>query len=191
MNAMNGVAHSLAQDGADWKSPPSKEDKRGYQVSNTRSGLSIGSGVDAVARFVGVLLVLGALIQWTVPRVDLSGNVVHNQIMLSIAFSVIGMAIYAYAIRGHRSEIVLDIRKGEITVNQLTRQDRVRSSTTVPLSRIKSIYVRRKAGIEDTATLQIRHKDSNSEICAIRGDYQELEDLHRQLCHDIRMVRPI
>lgn len=190
MNAMSSVAKTMARDDAEWEPMQAKTDKRGYQVSETSGEFKFGTGLDAVARFIGVLLVLGALIQWTIPRVDLSGNIVHNQIMLSIAFSIIGMAIYAYAIRGHRSEILLDMRKGEIIVNQLTRQDRVRSSTKVPLNRIKSIYVRRKGGTEATASLQIRHKDSNTEICAIRGHYEELEELHRQLCRDIRLVRP-
>lgn len=186
---MNAMASVIDKKQSGWRPGMPDTSKVGYRLNEEGSGFRLQASIDSLVRLVGILLILGALIQWTIPRVNLTGNIVHNQIMLSIAFSIIGMAIYAYSIRGHRSEIVLDTNKGEIVINQLTRQNRVRASKHIPLRRIKSIYVRRKQGTEFNAALHIRHMDSPTEICAIRGQHDELEYMHRELCRDIRMVR--
>ena len=99
------------------------------------------------------------------------------------------MAVYSFATRGHRSEIRFDPRKNELVVSALNRQDRHKAVRRVPLSQVKSIYVRRTDMPHGMAALRIRFFNNPNELTAIRGTDTEIEMLHGLLCRDIRMAR--
>ena len=98
--------------------------------------------------------------------------------------------MYSFATRGHRNEIWLDPVKHELRIAALNRRDENRNVTRVPLAKVKSLYVKRPKTRGEPASLQIRMRDSAAEICALRGDEEEMETFHRFLCRDIRMTRP-
>ncbi|WP_127114585.1 hypothetical protein [Shimia sediminis] len=144
---------------------------------------------EAVIRFIGIAIVLGAFVQWLTPNSSFVGDANLAKTGLSIAFSTIGIAIYTHAMRGHRIEVAFNPRKMEINIAKLDRRDGVRSKRTIPLRNIKSIYVHKGEGIGTPSKMRIKLYDSPSEITAVRGAYEEIELAHRQLCRSIRIAQ--
>ncbi|SFL30542.1 hypothetical protein [Shimia haliotis] len=186
MNAMN----RLGTLGADnWHSLNAEPVEAGYSFKETKGRFRHSDRNEMLLRFVGLTLVMGALVQWALPNVTVVGDESTSKALISISCSIIGMATYHFAVRGHRSEIHFDPSKGEIIVSALSRQDRQKGAQRIHLSRVKSIYVRRSDMPAGQAALRIRLKDRSNEITAIRGDHDEIELAHGLLCRDIRMAK--
>lgn len=159
----------------------SVREKDGYFRHTTRS--------EAVIRFVGIVIILGAFIQWLTPDTNLSGNAQITKLGLSIAFSVIGIGLYTNAVRGYRIELTLDPKKQEIIIARLDRREGVRSKRHIRLRNIKSIYVLKSESLGSPSKMRVRLFDSPTEVTAIRGTYEEIELAHRQLCRSIRQAQ--
>ena len=144
---------------------------------------------EAVIRFIGIAIVLGAFVQWLTPNANYVGDPQLTKIGLSIAFSTIGLAVYSYAMRGHRIEVAFDPDAMEITIANLDRRDGVRSKKSIPLRNIKSIYVLKGDGPGAPSKMRIKLYDSPAEVTAVRGPYEEIELAHRQLCRSIRIAQ--
>lgn len=186
MNAMT----RLGTLGADnWYSLNAEPADAGYSFKEAKGTFRHSNRNEMLLRFVGLTLVMGALVQWALPNASFAGDAGTTKALLSISCSLIGMAVYHFAVRGHRSEIRFDALKGEIIVSALSRQDRQKGAQRIHLSRVKSIYVRRSNMPEGQAALRIRLNDRNNEITAIRGDHNEIELAHGLLCRDIRMAK--
>lgn len=148
------------------------------------------SQTEAVVRFVGIVVILGAFIQWLTPDTSIAGMNPHlTKMGLSIAFSLVGIAIYTNAMRGHRSEVSFDPVRQDICIAHLDRRDGVRSSRRIPLRNIKSIYVLKSEAPGVPSKMRIKLFDSPTEITAVRGPYAEIEMAHRELCHNIRLIQ--
>lgn len=145
---------------------------------------------EAVIRFVGIVVILGAFVQWVTPDANFAGADPHlTKLGLSIAFSLIGIAIYTFATRGHRSEISFDPVRQDICIAHLDRRGGVRSSRRVALHNIKSIYVMKSEKAGTPSKMRIKLVNDPSEITAVRGRYDEIELAHRQLCRNIRLTQ--
>ncbi|MGR3713326.1 MAG: hypothetical protein ACU0A6_09420 [Shimia sp.] len=186
MNAMTRLGTLGAES---WDTLVAAPDGAGYSFSETPSRFRHSDRNEMVLRFVGLMLVMGALVQWSVPNARFAGDAMTTKALLSVSFSIVGLAIYHFAVRGQRSEIKFDPRKNEIVVSALNRQDRHKSLRRIHLSKVKSIYVRRSDMPAGQAALRIRLLDNSREITAIRGDHGEIELAHGLLCRDIRMAK--
>ncbi|WP_197917516.1 hypothetical protein [Thiosulfatihalobacter marinus] len=186
---MNALVRFGAVGAENWNSLVAQPAETGYAVSETTGKFRHTSRNEAILRFVGIVIVLGALIQWSFPNASFAGDPMTTKIMMSVASALIGMAVYSFATRGHRSEIRFDPRKNELVVSALNRQDRHKAVRRVPLSQVKSIYVRRTDMPHGMAALRIRFFNNPNELTAIRGTDTEIEMLHGLLCRDIRMAR--
>lgn len=145
---------------------------------------------EAVIRFVGIVIILGAFIQWMMPNANFAGsNPEATKLGLSIAFSLIGIAIYTFATRGHQSEISLDPVRQDICITQMDRRGGVRSNRRIPLRTIKSIYVMKSQAAGAPSKMRIKLTNSPNEITAVRGKYEDIELAHRQLCRNIRLTQ--
>lgn len=186
MNAMT----RLGTLGADsWNTLNAAPVDSGYSFSETNGRFQHSGRSETILRFVGLTFVMGALVQWALPNISFAGGADSTKALLSIAFSLVGMAIYHFGVRGHRSEIRFDPAKGEVVVSALNRQDRQKAVRRIHLSKVKSIYVRRSDMPAGQAALRIRLNGSAAEITAIRGDHDEIELAHGLLCRDIRMAK--
>ncbi|MGX9351410.1 hypothetical protein ACS3QZ_09410 [Shimia sp. W99] len=188
---MNALVRFGAVGAENWHSLRAEAADGGYAVSESDGKFRHTSRNEAILRFFGILIVLGALVQWTFPDANFAGDPVTSKALLSIAFALVGLAVYSFATRGHRSEIRFDPRKNELVVSALNRQDRHKAVKRVPLRNVKSIYVRRSDMPPGMAALRIRFNNSPNEITAIRGTDTEIEMLHSLLCRDIRMARKL
>ena len=145
---------------------------------------------EAVIRFVGIVVIFGAFVQWLTPDANFAGADPHlTKIGLSIAFSLVGIAIYTFATRGHRSEISFDPVRQDICIAHLDRRGGVRSSRRIALHNIKSIYVMKSEKAGTPSKMRIKLANDPSEITAVRGAYDEIELAHRQLCRNIRLTQ--
>ncbi|SHJ59765.1 hypothetical protein SAMN05444000_110134 [Shimia gijangensis] len=145
---------------------------------------------EMVIRFVGIVVIFGAFVQWLTPDANFSGTDPHlTKLGLSIACSLIGIALYTFATRGHRSEITFDPVRQDICIAHLDRQGGVRSNRRIALHNIKSIYVMKSEVAGSPSKMRIKLLDSPTEITAVRGRYEEIELAHRQLCRNIRLTQ--
>ncbi len=185
MNAMTRLG-TLGTD--TWHSLNAEPVDAGYSFKETKGSFRHSGRNEMLLRFVGLTLVMAALVQWALPSASFVGDANTSKALLSISSSIIGMAAYHFAVRGHRSEIRFDPAKGEIIVSALSRQDRQKGKQRIHLSSVKSIYVRRSDMPAGQAALRIRLNDRSNEVTAIRGDHNEIELAHGLLCRDIRMA---
>lgn len=186
MNAMT----RLGTLGADsWDTLVAAPDGAGYSFSEIPGRFRHSNRNEMILRFIGLMLVMGALVQWSLPNARFAGDAMTTKALLSISFSIVGLAVYHFAVRGQRSEIRFDPRKGEIILSALNRQDHHKGVRRIHLSKVKSIYVRRSDMPEGQAALRIRLINNSREITAIRGDHGEIELAHGLLCRDIRMAK--
>ncbi|PSL22234.1 hypothetical protein [Shimia abyssi] len=186
---MNALVRFGAVGAENWNSLIAAPAEGGYAVSETTGKFRHTSRNEAILRFFGIVTVLGALVQWTFPDTNFAGDPAVSKGLLSITFALVGLAVYSFAIRGHRSEIRFDPRKNELVVCALNRQDRTKARKRIPLRNVKSIYVRRSDMPVGMAALRIRFMNTPNELTAIRGTDTEIEMLHSLLCRDIRMAR--
>ncbi|MEP2533708.1 hypothetical protein [Shimia sp.] len=186
---MNALTRYGAVGAEGWNSLVAETAENGYAVSESSGKFRHTSRTEAILRFFGILIVLGSLVQWSFPDANFAGDPMISKLLLSVACAVTGLAVYSFAIRGHRSEIRFDPRKNELIVSALNRQDRHKAVRRVPLRNIKSIYVRRSDMPPGMAALRIRFNNNPNELTAIRGTDSEIEMLHSLLCRDIRMAR--
>ncbi len=186
---MNALVRLGTVGAENWDTLAAAPSGNGYLVSETDGNFHHTGRNEAVLRFIGITIVFGSLIQWTLPDVNFVGDASTTKALMSIACALIGMAIYRFAIKGHRSQISYDPKKGELLVSALNRQDRQKGIRRIPLSRVKSIYVRRSDMPQGMAALRIRLQGNTSEITALRGRASEIEVLHGLLCRDIRTAK--
>lgn len=145
---------------------------------------------EAVIRFFGIVIILGAFVQWLTPNANFAGADPHlTKLGLSIAFSLIGIAVYTFATRGHKSEIAFDPLRQEICISHLDRRGGVRATRLIPLHNIKSIYVMKSDSPGAPSKMRVKLIDSAEEITAVRGRHEEIELAHRQLCRNIRLTQ--
>ncbi|MEQ9695274.1 hypothetical protein [Shimia sp. SDUM112013] len=144
---------------------------------------------EAIVRFVGIVIILGAFIQHLVPNASFAGNPTVTKALLSVAFSCIGLAVYSFAMRGHRSEVMFDPMRQDLCISKLDRRGNLRSSRRIPLRHIKSLYVKKAETPGTPSRLRVKLAGTSDEITALRGPYAEIEMMHRQLCRNIRIAQ--
>ncbi len=160
-----------------------------FSMRETKGYFKHTSHSEAVIRFVGIVIVLGAFVQWLTPDASFAGNAHMTKLGLSVAFSTIGIALYTYAMRGYRIAVAFDPAKQQICISRLDRRDGVRSVRRIPLRNIKSIYVRKSETPGTPSKMRIKLYDAAGEVTAVRGTYEEIELAHRQLCRNIRLAQ--
>jgi hypothetical protein len=158
-----------------------------YKARETEGYFRTTTQSEAVLRFLGIVIVLCAFIQWLLPQSG-SAEMMMTKVGLAVAFSIIGLAAYTFTMRGHRYEIELDPKAYNLTLSRLDRRDNVRKSTKIHLDNIKSIYVLKGDGIGIPSKMRIRLCDQDEEITALRGRYEDIELMHRALCRSIRLL---
>ncbi len=186
MNALSRV-DSTGMDS--WDTLSAQRTGADFCVSETSGDFRHSSLTEDALRFFGIILVLGALVQWSFPNASFAGDPLASKSLLSVAFAVVGMAAYRFAIRGHRSEMRLDRKKKELILSALNRRDLKKGTRRIALRDIKSIYVGRTDMPMGKAALRVRLKTHSKEVIALRGDLDEVQSAHALLCRDIRAVQ--
>ena len=172
----------------DWGTLSDQAADIGCRGRETRGSFRHNALAEDIMKFLGIGIILFALGQWVSPdfsEVDPAGV---TQTLLSIAFSLIGLAVYVFATRGSRNEIAIDYSTGEVCIARLDRQDRVRGIRRIPASQIKSLYVCRSETPGEPAKLRIRLFGTNSEVTALRGEVADIEILHHRLCRALQVL---
>lgn len=158
-----------------------------YRARETEGYFRTSTQSEAILRFIGIVILLGALIQWLLPQSE-TPEMMMTKVGLAVAFSVIGLAVYTYSMRGSRYEIELDPTAKTLSLSRLDRRNNVRSAKNFSLSDIKSIYVQKGDSIGAPSKMRLRLRDQDKEITALRGNYNDVELMHRALCRSIRLL---
>lgn len=160
-----------------------------FSIRESKGYFRHSSRNEAVIRFVGTVIILGGFVQWLAPEGFIPNFWPMPKLGLGVAFSIVGIALYTFAMRGHRIEVAFDPVRRKISVRRLDRRDGVRSSQDVALRNIKSIYVLKASTPGAPSKMRLKLYDSPAEITILRGTYQDVELAHRQLCQSIRLAQ--
>lgn len=174
-----------------WRTISVSKTQRGYAVYETPDRFWRERLAEAVLRIVGVSLILVGYIQWFLPDTVLSGNPVLERMALSGLFMGTGITLYLFASRGFRKEVHFEVVARQISIGRLNTKDRCLISRQIPMDRIESLFVVRAGPDHPLATLNVRMKGFPRTYCVMRGAQSEIEELHRQLCRDIKLTLSI
>ncbi|MBR9843281.1 MAG: hypothetical protein GYB25_08980 [Rhodobacteraceae bacterium] len=184
---MNTAVRDLAVGPSKNRSIKASRRAENYRARETEGYFRTSTQGEAILRFIGIVILLGAFIQWLLPQNE-SAEMMMTKVGLAVAFSVIGLAVYTYSMRGSRYEIELDPIARTLSLSRLDRRDNVRSAKRFPLHDIKSIYVHKGDSIGAPSKMRIRLRNRDAEITALRGNYSDVELMHRALCRSIRIL---
>ncbi|MCW8842136.1 MAG: hypothetical protein OQK00_01840 [Rhodobacteraceae bacterium] len=184
---MNAAISDLSIGPPKKRSIKASRSKQSYRARETEGYFRTTTQSEAVLRFIGIVVVLGAFIQWLLPQ-DNTIEMMMTKVGLAVAFSIIGLAFFTATMRGNRYEIALDPTSKTLTLSRLDRRDNVRKIRRIKLSDIKSIYVLKSDAIGTPSKMRIRLKARDEEITALRGQYDDIELMHRALCRSIRLL---
>lgn len=185
--------HALGQlgtiDDYHWDTLQPRPSNTGYCIRETDGEFRHSSIKETLLRFIGALFVLSSLVQWTFPDANFVGDPMMSKSLLSIAFALIGMAAYRFAMKGHRAEIRFEAKSRTLVLCALSRRDQQKGARKLPLRDITSIYVRRTDVATGKAALRIRLNSGGAELTALRGNLTEVEAVHALLCSKIRKAQ--
>lgn len=159
-----------------------------YHARETNGYFHTTPQTEAVLRFIAVVILSGAFIQWLMPHGE-SLEMTMTKVGMAVAFSITGLALYTFTMRGHRYELTLDPATRKLNLSCLDRRDNLRKSRSFNINEIKSIYVHKGDGVGTPAQMRIRLYRHNEEITALRGSYEDVELMHRALCRSIRLLK--
>ncbi|WP_372885142.1 hypothetical protein [Shimia sp.] len=160
-----------------------------FSIRESKGYFRHSSRNEAIIRFVGTVIILGGFVQWLTPEGFIPNFWPMPKLGLGVAFSIVGIAIYTFAMRGYRIEMAFDPVRRKISVRRLDRRDGVRSTEDIALRNIKSIYVLKASTPGSPSKMRLKLYDRPEEVTILRGTYQDVELAHRQLCHNIKLAQ--
>ncbi len=179
MNAQVGFDGAHAHS---WNSVCISNMPLGYEISETPDRFAAEHLTELVIRSVGIVLVIAAYGQL------LLALPLMTKIFLLVAYSATGLGLYAFATRGFRKAVKVNLATMELKSTKLNGNGATRIEIVVPFADIESIYVRRPAERGGQARLELRKRGIPSSICLLRGREGEVAALHQRLCRDLRMA---
>lgn len=185
MNAQVGFDKSKAER---WHSVRMSQTINGYTVSETPDRFAHEALTELVCRSVGIVLVIAAYAQLLLPSPILLGDPAMTKALLLIAFSATGLGVYAFATRGFRKQLKVDLTARRLSVSKLNGHGSTRISIEVPFGDVESLYVQRPDERGGQAILFARKSGIPSTVCLLRGRENEIAALHGRLCRELRFA---
>lgn len=133
-------------------------------------------------RVFGILMIAAAFLLWIL----MSGqSVIEIGVSTGVMVAVLaatGLVIFAYGTRGFRRQMRFDRKRGTLSMTKVNINEQTRVERSIPVERIESMFIHRQAKNAATASLFVRIRGVFSPVCALSGDSDEIEALHRGLC---------
>ena len=161
----------------------------GYVIREPQSGFDSTDLMEAVMRFLGIVLVFAAGAQWMLPGALFTGDVIAMKIMLTFFFTACGAALYWYGGRSFRVEVQIDTTRREIRIAGRNSRDYTRLHKRIPMAEVDSTFVKRSGDAEGSAHLLVRLAGEPDPLHLATGKERELRTLHSRLRHDLQPVR--
>jgi hypothetical protein len=142
--------------------------------------------------FIVVILLFGSILLFVLP--ELLFFVTHPGVSLSASLVGIAVVVYALATRGFKPQVGFDKAKKHIWVCKLNSSGQARIVTYFPIDDVSSVFVKRPEFPSREALLLARVKGRSRSVTLLRGDIDDIEAAHHELCNVIRSVdkvRPV
>ncbi len=158
----------------------------GYSVYEAEDRFWTERMAEAVLRIAGVLLILFGYVQWFIPASFLQGDPVLARMALSVLFMGTGVGLYLFASRGFRKVLHVDLANRSLGIARVNARHRSLLRRDMPMADIESIFVKRAEDRHELARLDVRSKSAPWTSTVLKGAQEELDDLHRLICQDVR-----
>ncbi len=149
-------------------------------VRNTNWGFSISevSGhaglIEVLAKAFGVAMAPTGALLILLPGVGSRIQGVPIQLGITLAFFLVGLAVFAYAVRGFRTELQVDTARGQFRLGTVNQRNLFAVRNTYPTSEIESVFLARAKDGRNTAQLFLRIKPTSEKVYVLTGSEQEL-----------------
>jgi len=183
---MSTSAAQAPENAKDWRSLSLSDFAAGYAVNEAASRFSQERLAEHALRLAGVFTMLAGIIHWFLPKVTLGGSSVQMRLLLTVLFVATGVTLYAFASRGFRRMLHIDLGQRQVTAARMNSSNQSRRRRDFPMQDVTSIYVRRSGTRQGQATLNIRLKSQSRDIELLAGEQAEVETLHERLCQDLQ-----
>jgi hypothetical protein len=164
-----------------------RETGTGLRVTEAGDRFAVERWTERAVRCVAGGAVLGAYVQWFLPASLFPGDPVMAKGMLSALFAAVGVALWLFADRGFRNELLVDRARGELVHLRRNAAGRGRIKARLPLAGVESAFVHRTGDGSGMATLRLRLMGGGPPVVLLRGDLSELEAAHRTICRELRL----
>lgn len=162
-----------------------RETSWGYIIREDLDRFARETVVEAMGRFLGLVLVLSAYGQWLLPAALYSGNVLWAKAGVSFVLGLIGALVYWIASRGLHVEVQVDLTRRELRVVNRNSRNQTRVRRRVSMRNIESAFLRRATTRDVPAHLFLRLR-GGQELHVATGSEKMLTAIHRRLGRDIR-----
>jgi len=137
----------------------------------------------ALCAVVGVGL-LGFYLLFALPRIALFSD--NFGVSLSAVMVGISLSLYAFATRGFKPQVGFDKVKKQFWICKLNARNHARIVTYFPRADIQSFFIRRPETPGKDATLCARIHGKSGPVTLLRGNMDDIEEAHRELCEQMR-----
>ncbi len=143
---------------------------------------------EKVSRTIAALIVYGSFLPWVLFLGPQSTIGLYETASQSLALLFIGIALYAYATRGYRTQVEIDIDTHQMAICRLNGFNNSRIAHVFPLRWIEEI--RTVPLGQDGAALQFVLTGRTRPFTALRGERDEIADLCQRLHYHLDKVDP-
>ena len=136
-------------------------------------------------RLAGGMMIAAAYLQWFLPMLLGQAGTFPQHIVLGTIFLATGAGIYLFASRGFRKVLFIDLANRCVEVALADSRKTKVTLRSFPMAAIESVFVKPSDGSPNRATLNLRIKGRANSFAVLRGERDELDGVHRKLCHDV------
>ena len=134
-------------------------------------------------RLVGIFSILLGIAQWFLPNTA-TADLLHGRWILLLLFIGTGVALYFFAHRGFRRELLVDLSKRSVAMARVNSSGRSLVRQIFKMDDVESVFVQRSSD-RDINVLCFRMRGRNLPIAVAQGTRGDVESLHKWLCRVI------
>lgn len=139
---------------------------------------------DAALCAVAGVGLLGFYLLFALPRIGLFSD--NFGVSLTAVIVGISLSLYAFTTRGFKPQVGFDKVKRQFWICKLNARNHARIVTYFPRADIQSFFVRRPEALGKDATLCARIHGKSGPVTLLRGNMDDIEEAHRELCEQMR-----
>ncbi|MDJ0826463.1 MAG: hypothetical protein QNJ16_13245 [Rhodobacter sp.] len=164
------------------------ETQEGYTVAEAEDRFFKKRIAEAVFRALGLTLIVVGSFQWLLPEALLPDVVLVYRAVFTAVTTGFGFLLYFLGVRGFHKALCVDTDGRRISLARLNARGRSMVQREMPMRKIESLFVDRRAGDRSTSDLRVRLAGRPGSVSLMSGASPEIELLHRRLCLDIRLT---
>ena len=158
----------------------------GYIIREEQDRFDRESVSEAALRYLGLVLLMTAYVQWLLPASLFTGDVFLMKAGLSVILGALGVVLYWHASRGLSIDVHVDTIRREMRVSHRDSRGKTRLHSVIPMRRIEGAFVEAPDRPGGVAKLLVQIADCEEVLNVATGPEHQIAALDRRLSMDLR-----